>query len=157
MPESENTAAGDTASGANINAVGLIPSIARRYDAATLDHLRAAHLVRHLGVSDCAAAMLAALAFAPPRWGKLTIASDGDEPGSAAAHALAARATALGWRVSVSGTRDSWKSRMPGDRRGRSEGAPALISLARLLARSAAQDQASALLLDESSRSNGQG
>ena len=37
---------------------------ARRPDAATLHHLRAAHLVRHLGVSDHAATMLAALAFA---------------------------------------------------------------------------------------------
>jgi hypothetical protein len=33
--------------------------------------------------------------------GKLTIASDGDDPGRAAAHALATRATALGWRVSM--------------------------------------------------------
>ncbi len=37
----------------------------------------------------------------PPLPGKLTIASDGDEPGRAAAHALATRATALGWRVSM--------------------------------------------------------
>ena len=32
---------------------------------------------------------------------RLTIASDGDTPGRAAAHALAERATALGWRVSM--------------------------------------------------------
>ncbi len=37
----------------------------------------------------------------PPLPGKLTIASDGDEPGRAAAHVLATRATALGWRVSM--------------------------------------------------------
>lgn len=37
----------------------------------------------------------------PPTPGKLIIASDGDEPGRAAAHALAARARASGWRVSL--------------------------------------------------------
>ncbi|TPE53224.1 DUF7146 domain-containing protein [Amaricoccus solimangrovi] len=37
----------------------------------------------------------------PPIPGKLTIASDGDAPGRAAAHALATRAAALGWRVSM--------------------------------------------------------
>lgn len=33
--------------------------------------------------------------------GRLTVASDGDEPGHAAAHALATRASGLGWRVSL--------------------------------------------------------
>ncbi len=37
----------------------------------------------------------------PPLPGNLTIASDGDEPGRAAADVLATRATALGWRVSM--------------------------------------------------------
>lgn len=37
----------------------------------------------------------------PPIPGKLTIASDGDEPGRAAGHALAVRATALGWGASL--------------------------------------------------------
>jgi hypothetical protein len=35
----------------------------------------------------------------PPDPGRLTIAADGDDPGRAAAHALATRAGALGWRV----------------------------------------------------------
>ena len=37
----------------------------------------------------------------PMQPGELTIASDGDKPGRAAAHALAVRATAVGWRVSM--------------------------------------------------------
>lgn len=37
----------------------------------------------------------------PPQPGRLTIAPDGDEPGRAAAHALAERAHALGWAVSL--------------------------------------------------------
>ena len=37
----------------------------------------------------------------PPKPGRLTIASDGDTPGREAAHALAERAAALGWRVSL--------------------------------------------------------
>lgn len=37
----------------------------------------------------------------PPRPGRLTIATDGDAPGRAAGHALAERATALGWTVSL--------------------------------------------------------
>lgn len=37
----------------------------------------------------------------PPVPGKLTIASDGDVPGRDAAYALASRAEALGWRVSL--------------------------------------------------------
>lgn len=37
----------------------------------------------------------------PPEPGRLTIAPDGDAPGRAAAHALATRAAALGWRVSL--------------------------------------------------------
>lgn len=37
----------------------------------------------------------------PPKPGHLTIASDGDTPGRAAAQALAARAHALGWKVSL--------------------------------------------------------
>jgi hypothetical protein len=37
----------------------------------------------------------------PPRPDKLTIASDGDTAGSTAAHALAERAHALGWQVSL--------------------------------------------------------
>jgi len=37
----------------------------------------------------------------PPRPGRLTIAPDGDDPGRAAAHALAERAHALGWAVSL--------------------------------------------------------
>ena len=37
----------------------------------------------------------------PLRPGRLTIAPDGDEPGRAAAHALAERAHALGWQVSL--------------------------------------------------------
>ena len=37
----------------------------------------------------------------PPQPGRLTIAPDGDEPGWAAAHALAERAHALGWAVSL--------------------------------------------------------
>ncbi|WP_425442166.1 DUF7146 domain-containing protein [Roseovarius marisflavi] len=37
----------------------------------------------------------------PSRPGRLTIAPDGDEPGRIAAHALAERAQALGWQVSL--------------------------------------------------------
>ncbi len=37
----------------------------------------------------------------PAKPGRLTIAADGDEPGRAAAHALAERAHALGWQVSL--------------------------------------------------------
>ncbi|OWJ80976.1 virulence-associated protein E [Haematobacter massiliensis] len=37
----------------------------------------------------------------PPAPGRLTIATDGDAPGRAAGHALAERATALGWTVSL--------------------------------------------------------
>ena len=37
----------------------------------------------------------------PPQPGRLTIAPDGDDPGRAAAHALAERAHALGWAVSL--------------------------------------------------------
>ncbi len=37
----------------------------------------------------------------PPVPGRLTIAADGDQPGREAAFALASRATALGWRVSL--------------------------------------------------------
>ena len=37
----------------------------------------------------------------PPQPGRLTIAPDGDDPGRAAAHALAERAHALGWDVSL--------------------------------------------------------
>lgn len=37
----------------------------------------------------------------PPQPGRLIVASDGDAPGRDAAHALAARADALGWRVSL--------------------------------------------------------
>lgn len=37
----------------------------------------------------------------PPAAGKLTVACDGDAPGRDAAHALAERASALGWRVSL--------------------------------------------------------
>ncbi|MES2666908.1 MAG: toprim domain-containing protein [Pseudomonadota bacterium] len=37
----------------------------------------------------------------PPVAGRLTIAADGDQPGRDAAYALAARAEALGWRVSL--------------------------------------------------------
>lgn len=37
----------------------------------------------------------------PPMPGRLTIACDGDAPGRDAAHALAERASALGWRVSL--------------------------------------------------------
>jgi hypothetical protein len=37
----------------------------------------------------------------PPSPGKLTIAPDGDAAGKSAAHALAERATALGWQVSL--------------------------------------------------------
>ena len=37
----------------------------------------------------------------PPMPYRLTIASDGDKPGREAAHALAERATALGWAVSI--------------------------------------------------------
>jgi len=37
----------------------------------------------------------------PARLGRLTIACDGDTPGRAAAHALAERASALGWQVDI--------------------------------------------------------
>lgn len=37
----------------------------------------------------------------PPTPGRLTVATDGDEAGRAAGHALATRAAALGWRVSL--------------------------------------------------------
>jgi len=37
----------------------------------------------------------------PPKPGRLTIATDGDTPGRAAVHALADRAHALGWKVSI--------------------------------------------------------
>lgn len=37
----------------------------------------------------------------PPLPARLTLASDGDDPGRAAAHALATRASGLGWRVSL--------------------------------------------------------
>ena len=37
----------------------------------------------------------------PARAGRLTVACDGDEPGRAAAHALATRAHGLGWQVSI--------------------------------------------------------
>lgn len=37
----------------------------------------------------------------PLRPGRLTIAPDGDEPGRATAHALAERAHATGWQVSL--------------------------------------------------------
>jgi DNA primase len=37
----------------------------------------------------------------PPIPGRLTIAPDGDPPGHAAAYALAERASALGWQVSL--------------------------------------------------------
>lgn len=37
----------------------------------------------------------------PPLPGRLTVATDGDEAGRAAGHALATRAAALGWRVSL--------------------------------------------------------
>ena len=37
----------------------------------------------------------------PPEPGRLTVAADGDNPGREAAHALAERAHALGWQVSL--------------------------------------------------------
>lgn len=37
----------------------------------------------------------------PPQSGLLTVAADGDAPGREAAHALASRADAMGWRVSL--------------------------------------------------------
>ena len=37
----------------------------------------------------------------PPLPGRLTVAADGDQPGCEAAMALASRAEALGWRVSL--------------------------------------------------------
>jgi hypothetical protein len=37
----------------------------------------------------------------PPQPGQLTVAVDGDEPGREAGHALAERAHALGWQVSI--------------------------------------------------------
>ena len=37
----------------------------------------------------------------PPKSGRLTIATDGDAPGRAAVHALADRAHAMGWQVSI--------------------------------------------------------
>ncbi len=62
--ESENPGALAGASGANSKAVGLSPYTSRRPTSAMIEGLRAAHLMRHLGVSDHAAAMLAAFAFA---------------------------------------------------------------------------------------------
>lgn len=63
-PESENPGALAGASGADSNAVGLASYTSRRPASATIESLRTAHLVRHLGVSDHAAAMLAGFAFA---------------------------------------------------------------------------------------------
>ena len=37
----------------------------------------------------------------PPKAHRLTVATDGDEPGRLAGNALAIRATALGWNVSL--------------------------------------------------------
>lgn len=60
------------------------------------------------GLLGCPATIWAALSISglrglalPPLPGRLTIASDGDEPGRAAGHALATRASGLGWRVSL--------------------------------------------------------
>jgi hypothetical protein len=44
----------------------------------------------------------------PPQPGRLTIAPDGDEAGRKAAHALALRAHALGWQVSLSPAPDGF-------------------------------------------------
>jgi hypothetical protein len=60
------------------------------------------------GLLDSPATVWAALSTSglrglqlPPQPGQLTVAVDGDEPGRAAGHALAERAHALGWRVSI--------------------------------------------------------
>jgi hypothetical protein len=52
----------------------------------------------------------------PPQPGRLTIATDGDEPGRAAAHALAARAHATGWTVGIldPGTGADWNDILTG-------------------------------------------
>jgi hypothetical protein len=52
----------------------------------------------------------------PARPGRLTIATDGDEPGRAAAHALAERAHALGWAVGIldPGTGADWNDILTG-------------------------------------------
>jgi hypothetical protein len=60
---------------------GLLPSPARVWAALSTSGLRGLHL--------------------PPEPGRLTIAGDGDDPGRAAAYALASRAEALGWTVSL--------------------------------------------------------
>lgn len=62
--KSENPGALAGASGANSKTVGLPSYTSRSPVSATVESLRAAHLVRCLGVSEHAAAMLAALAFA---------------------------------------------------------------------------------------------
>ena len=60
------------------------------------------------GLLDGPARVLAALSTSglrglrlPPQPGRLTIACDGDQPGREAAHALADRAHALGWKVGI--------------------------------------------------------
>ena len=60
------------------------------------------------GLLDSPATVLAALSTSglrglrlPPQPGRLTIACDGDKPGREAAHALADRAHALGWKVGI--------------------------------------------------------
>lgn len=60
------------------------------------------------GLLRCPATIWAALSTSgmkalhlPAQPGRLTIATDGDEPGTAAGRELATRATALGWRVSI--------------------------------------------------------
>jgi hypothetical protein len=52
----------------------------------------------------------------PPQPGRLTIACDGDTPGRDAAHALAQRADALGWRVGIldPGTGGDWNDILRG-------------------------------------------
>jgi hypothetical protein len=60
---------------------GLLPGPATVWAALTTSGMRGLHL--------------------PPVAGRLTIAADGDAPGRAAAHALATRAEALGWQVSL--------------------------------------------------------
>ncbi|MBW7057376.1 toprim domain-containing protein [Paracoccus bogoriensis] len=54
----------------------------------------------------------------PPEPGRLTIAADGDGPGREAAHALAERAHALGWRVGIldPGTGSDWNTILQGGR-----------------------------------------
>jgi hypothetical protein len=54
----------------------------------------------------------------PPVPGRLTIAADGDAPGRAAASALASRAAALGWRVSLLPAPDGcdWNDALGGKR-----------------------------------------